>query len=101
MDFVGAISGSIATVRPRHVVRGRLVLTVSASVGATAAVVALVASNARDVGQGVARATSERCAPLVALHLVALALRAEAWGLCLAAAGAPVERRRLHATSSF
>jgi hypothetical protein len=37
----------------------------------------------------------------VLLHLLALVLRAEAWGLCLTGAGAPVERRRLHATSSL
>jgi hypothetical protein len=98
---VGAISGSIATVRPRRAARGRLVLTVTASVGATAAVVALVASNATDVGEALALATFEQIAALVVLHLVALVLRAEAWGLCLAAAGAPIERRRLHATSSL
>src|SRR3954452_12236220 len=100
MDFVAAISGSIATVRPPRAGRGRLTLTVTASVGATAAVVALVASNASEVGRALALATFEQVAALVVLHLVALVLRAEAWGLCLTAAGAPVERRRLHATSS-
>src|SRR3954447_11203850 len=101
MNFVGAISGSFATVRPHRAGRGRMALTVTASVGATAAVVALVASNASDVGQALALATFEQVAALVVLHLVALVLRAEAWGLCLAAAGAPIERRRLHATSSL
>jgi hypothetical protein len=33
--------------------------------------------------------------------VVALVLRAESWGLCLEAAGAPVERRRLHSSSSL
>src|SRR3954447_20854369 len=101
MNFVGAISGSFATVRPHRAGRGRMALTVTASVGATAAVVTLVASNASDVGQALALATFEQVAALVVLHLVALVLRAEAWGLCLTAAGAPVERRRLHATSSL
>src|SRR3954452_25371887 len=101
MDFVAAISGSIATVRPPRAGRGRLTLTVTASVGATAAVVALVASNASDVGQALALTTFEQVAALVVLHLVALVLRAEAWGLCLAAAAAPGERRKLHATNSF
>jgi hypothetical protein len=101
MAFVGAITGSIATVRPRRSGRGRLALTVTASVGATVAVIALVASNAEDVGDALALATFKEIAALVLLHLVALVLRAEAWGLCLTAAGAPIERRRLHATSSL
>jgi hypothetical protein len=70
-------------------------------VGATAAVVALLASHATEVGEALALASFEQIAALVVLHLVALVLRAEAWGLCLDAAGAPVERRRLHATSSL
>jgi hypothetical protein len=101
MASVGAISGSIAAVRPRRSGRGRLALTVTASVGATVAVVALVASNAEDVGDALALATFKEIAALVLLHLLALVLRAEAWGLCLTAAGAPIERRRLHATSSL
>ena len=97
------MSGSIAAVRPRagSAGRGRLVLTIAASVGATAAVVALVASHATEVGDALSLATFEQVAALVVLHLLALVLRAEAWGLCLTGAGAPVERRRLHATSSL
>lgn len=38
---------------------------------------------------------------LVVLHLVALLLRAEAWGMCVAAAGSPVGRRDLHSSSAF
>jgi len=38
---------------------------------------------------------------LVSLHLVALILRAEAWAMCVAAAGSPVARRDLHASSAF
>lgn len=101
MAFVGAMSGSIAAVRPQREGRGRLGLTIAASAGATAAVVALVASNATEVGDALALATFEQVAALVILHLVALVLRAEAWGLCLTAAGSPIERRRLHATSSL
>lgn len=101
---MGAISGSIGAVRPQRsgkAGRGRLILTVGASVGATGAVVALVTSNATEVGAALALASFEQVAALVILHLVALVLRAEAWGLCLTGAGAPVERRRLHATSSL
>ncbi len=78
-----------------------MALTAGASVLATGGVVALVASNAQDVGDALALATFEQVAALVLLHLLALVLRAEAWGLCLSDAGAPVERRRLHATSSL
>lgn len=38
---------------------------------------------------------------LIVLHLIALLLRAEAWGRCVAAAGAPVERKLLHSSSSL
>ncbi|MBI4897071.1 MAG: flippase-like domain-containing protein [Actinobacteria bacterium] len=38
---------------------------------------------------------------LVLLHLLALVLRAEAWSMCLNAAGAPVRRKLLHGTSSL
>lgn len=38
---------------------------------------------------------------LVVLHLVALVLRAEAWEMCVRAAGSPVARRDLHASSAF
>lgn len=98
---MGAITGSIAAPRPQRTGRGRLLLTSAASIAATLGVVALVASNARDVGDALSLATFEQLAALVGLHLLALVLRAEAWGLCLDAAGAPVERRRLHATSSL
>jgi hypothetical protein len=74
---------------------------VGATVGATVAVAGLVASNAEDVGEALSLATAEQIVALVALHLVALVLRAEAWSLCLAAGGAPVERRRVHASSSL
>lgn len=40
-------------------------------------------------------------AALVLLHLIALLLRAEAWGRCVAAAGAPVGRKLLHSSSSL
>jgi hypothetical protein len=95
------MSGSIVAPAPQRTGRGRLVLTVGASVAATGAVVALVATNASEVGRALSLATLEQVAALVLLHLLALVLRAEAWGLCLSAADAPVERRRLHAASSL
>jgi hypothetical protein len=76
-------------------------VTIAASAAATAAVVALVEANAAEVGRALSVTTLQQVAALAALHLVALVLRAEAWGLCLQAADAPVERRRLHSTSSL
>ncbi len=43
----------------------------------------------------------EAAGALVVLHLIALLLRSEAWGMCVAAAGSPVGRRDLHSSSSF
>src|SRR5690349_1382499 len=79
----------------------RLWLTIGAMVAGLAAVIVLVAANADDVGDALALANFGQIGALVGLHLVALILRAEAWGLCVAAAGSPVPRRRLHAASSL
>ena len=79
----------------------RLWLTVAAMVLGLAAVIVLVSLNAEDVGDALALTNSAQLAALVGLHLAALILRAEAWGLCLAAAGKPLPRRRLHAASSL
>jgi uncharacterized membrane protein YbhN (UPF0104 family) len=99
---MGAMSGSLPVVStPARTGRTRLALSVAATVGATAAVVALVAANAGEVGDALSLATLEQVAALVLLHLIALVLRAESWGLCLDAAGAPVDRRRLHGSSSL
>jgi hypothetical protein len=100
---VGATTSSAtgAVQAQRSLSRGRLSLTIGASVLGTGAVVVLVAANAAEVGEALALATAGQVASLVALHMVGLFLRAESWGLCLAAADAPVERRRLHASSSL
>ena len=100
---MGVVSGSIgrsAGDTPRSG-RARLALSVAATAAATGGVIALVASNASDVGDALSLATAQQIAALVLLHLIGLVLRAESWGLCLDAAGAPVERRRLHASSSL
>ncbi|MFT4050296.1 MAG: lysylphosphatidylglycerol synthase domain-containing protein [Solirubrobacterales bacterium] len=45
--------------------------------------------------------STESLIALAALHLIALVLRAEAWGRCVAAAGAPIEGRLLHSSSAL
>jgi uncharacterized membrane protein YbhN (UPF0104 family) len=79
----------------------RLWLTLGAMVLGVAAVIVLVSLNAEDVGDALALASLGQVAALVGLHMAALVLRAEAWGLCLTAAGKPLSRRRLHAASSL
>ena len=66
------------------------------------AVVALgviVALNFEEVVDGLSQISFLEAFGLVGLHLLALVLRAVAWGLCLDAAGSRVPPRELHATS--
>jgi uncharacterized membrane protein YbhN (UPF0104 family) len=66
------------------------------------AVIALgvvVALNFEDVVDGLSQISFWQAFGLVSLHLLALVLRAVAWGLCLDAAGSRVPPRELHATS--
>ncbi|MDQ3728685.1 MAG: lysylphosphatidylglycerol synthase domain-containing protein [Actinomycetota bacterium] len=69
---------------------------------AAAAAIALgvaVALNFSEVVDGLSRVSVLEIFALVALHLLALVLRALAWGLCLDAAGRRVPPRELHVTS--
>ena len=59
----------------------------------------IVAINFEEVVEGLSRITFWEAFGLVSLHLLALVLRAIAWGLCLDAAGRKVPVRELHATS--
>lgn len=66
------------------------------------AVVALgviVGLNFEEVVEGLSQITFLEAFGLISLHLLALVLRAVAWGLCLDAAGSRVPPRELHATS--
>lgn len=101
MGRMGAISGSVGAAAPQRASRGRLAVTAGTSIAAAVAVAVLVAANASEVRDALALAALEQVAALVLLHLLALVFRAESWGLCLTAAGSPVERRPLHAASSL
>ena len=59
----------------------------------------VVALNAEDVADGLAEISLVEAAGLVSLHLLALVLRAIAWGICLDGAGSRVPPRELHSTS--
>lgn len=54
-----------------------------------------------DIGEAWELISVKAAVSLVALQLIALLLRAEAWGRCIEAAGAPIERTLLHSTSSL
>ena len=60
----------------------------------------VVAFNANDVAEGLTQISVLEATGLVGLHLLALVLRAVAWGLCLDGAGSRVPPRELHATSA-
>lgn len=59
----------------------------------------IVAFNFEDVIDGLSQITFAEAFGLVSLHLLALVMRAIAWGLCLDAAGSRVPPRELHASS--
>jgi uncharacterized membrane protein YbhN (UPF0104 family) len=59
----------------------------------------IVALNFEDVVDGLSQISFAEAFGLVSLHLLALVLRAIAWGMCLDAAGRHVPQRELHATS--
>lgn len=54
-----------------------------------------------EVGEAWELISTRALVALAALHLVALLFRAEAWGRCVAAAGAPLEPRLLHSSSAL
>ena len=59
----------------------------------------IVALNFEEVVDGLSQISFWEAFALVGLHLLALVMRAIAWGLCLDAAGSHVPPRELHATS--
>ncbi|HYH60735.1 MAG TPA: lysylphosphatidylglycerol synthase domain-containing protein [Solirubrobacterales bacterium] len=58
-----------------------------------------VGLNFSEVVEGLSQISPAEAFALVALHLLALVLRAISWGVCLDAAGRPVPARELHITS--
>jgi uncharacterized membrane protein YbhN (UPF0104 family) len=81
--------------------RKRVVRSLAITLLATAAVAYVVARNAHDVQEALGEVSLGAALALTGLHLLALLLRAESWGLCLRAAGTPVPRADLHSTSAL
>jgi uncharacterized membrane protein YbhN (UPF0104 family) len=81
--------------------RRRVIRSIAITLLAMAAVAYVVARNAHDVKEALGDVSLGAALALTGLHLLALLLRAEAWGLCVRAAGAPVPRAELHSTSAL
>ncbi len=92
------VSDAAATEAPRRPTFARTVLP---PLAAFVVLGALLWPHADEVWRAARLVSWEAAGALVVLHLVALLLRAEAWGMCVAAAGSPVGRRDLHSSSSF
>jgi uncharacterized membrane protein YbhN (UPF0104 family) len=74
---------------------------VVASVAVTAALGVVIAGRWDEFAAAIATAPAGVLAAGVALQLVALLSRTEAWNLCVRASGATVDRRRLYRASSM
>jgi uncharacterized membrane protein YbhN (UPF0104 family) len=77
---------------------------ITGTLGPAIAVIVLVVvlwSRAGDIAEAWELISTRALVALAALHLIALILRADAWGRCVDAAGAPIEPRLLHSTSAL
>jgi hypothetical protein len=85
-----------AGVRP-----GRTFLTVTLSVLGSLALAALLVGKWDELSVGITGAPALVVAAAVALQVVALVSRSEAWHVCVRASGGTVDRRRLYRASSM
>lgn len=89
------------TQRERRLERSQVVRGILGPIVAITVLTVLLWPHADEILEASKLISLEAAVALVVLHLIALLLRAEAWGLCVAAAGAPVERQLLHSSSSL
>lgn len=85
----------------RKLKRRELITGIVGPVIAIAVLLIVLWSRFDDIAQAWKLISTRALAALVVFHLVALVLRAIAWGRCVGAAGAPVEARLLHSSSSL
>jgi len=81
--------------------RRRRALTAIVSVGVTAAIATVIAGRWHEFERAITAAPAGIVVAGVALQVVALLSRSEAWHVCVQAAGATVSRRRLYRASSM
>lgn len=87
--------------KERQLTRSELVRGVLGPFVAICVLVALLWPHFDEIREAWKLISLKAAAALVVLHLIALLLRAEAWGRCIDAAGAPIEKSLLHSSSSL
>jgi uncharacterized membrane protein YbhN (UPF0104 family) len=87
--------------REKKLERHELITGIVGPIVAIAVLVVVLSSRADEISEAWELISTRALIALVLLHLIALLLRAEAWGRCVAAAGAPVEPSLLHSSSSL
>jgi uncharacterized membrane protein YbhN (UPF0104 family) len=93
------MGSAIATLRSRCR-KHRTALTVAASVGASLVLVAVLVGKWGELEAGITGAPALVVAAAVALQVVALVSRSEAWHVSVRASGGTISRRRLYRASS-
>ena len=81
--------------------RLRRALTLSASIGASAVLVIVLVGKWDELEAGITGAAAAVVVLAVALQIVALVSRTEAWHVCVRASGGTVSRRKLYRASSM
>ena len=81
--------------------RLRRTVTLGASIGASVALVAVLVGKWDELEAGITGAAASIVAVAVALQVVALVSRSEAWRVCVNASGGTVSRRKLYRASSM
>lgn len=89
------------TEKERKLERSQLIQGILGPLIAIGVLIAVLWPHFDDIAEAWELVSLKAAVSLVVLHLVALLLRAEAWGRCIDAAGAPIERSLLHSTSSL
>jgi hypothetical protein len=87
--------------KPLGPCRRRIGLTVAASGAGSVAIAGVLVGNWDDLTAGISGAPVLVGAAAVALQIVALVARSEAWHICVRASGGTVGRRRLYRASSM
>jgi hypothetical protein len=90
-----AIRPQYSRLRPR-----RMGLTIGVSIAASLALAAVLVSRWDELSGGITGASASVVAAAVALQVIALVSRTEAWHVCVRASGGTVGRRRLYRVSS-
>src|SRR5690349_5883488 len=89
------------TEQERRLERKQLIQGIVGPLIAIGILIAILWPHFDDIGEAWELISIKAAVSLAVLQLVALLLRAEAWGRCIEAAGAPIARTLLHSTSSL